>query len=598
MLGIYARQSRFDEKTTKQSSVLQQIQQGKEVGKQLNLDIKIYEDIDQSAAYDTLGNRPGFQRLVEDIKAGIVKAVYAEDQNRVSRNQTTYLFIKKLFSEHKVVLHTTLDGIINFDDGDSEFMSDIRIIFGNKFIKDTSKKIKAKLLSNATNGRVGGGLYKSFGYKKSTDGLSKLIIDEEEAPIIKKIYALYLEGNGSDKIAQYLNEKGIKTKSSKVLKEGLHLKDKYTKQSKIIPKDSIQWVGPTVLAIIKNTIYKGERMFKQKIYPAPPIIDVATWDKAQAIVQRNRNVGGKITHQYLLNGLLFCSREGCGCGFKGRTRESKRDHVYYCTSKNNAKGSCGIRSINIDYLNNIIWELVTDSDTISRLATEEVEKLKNPKHIKELEAEKKRLKGAINSEEGARGRVLELVKRDAVSLDKAEADLKDIQAKIRKYSVLLDAVLSQLNNQNNTIKLIDEVKAAQEQLTLIKDTKDYETQHKLIRLFIDAIWISFDDELQVFTLSLSIKIGGGDDNNKLVIDSQKGKTIKDVTKSFMKKGKAKVETEVTKIKWVKDQISTAIDAVISSPLVQYLNGCSACRGRRSAPTWRNIPCPQRCFVSR
>lgn len=533
MLGIYARQSRND--GIKESSVVDQINQGKLKASELKLDYKVYQDVNESAAYDSLENRPSFIKLLKDVEDGIIAAVFVYDQSRLSRNATTQLYIKRILSENKVKVYTILDGTIDYEDSDSELMSDIKTLFNIKYIRDTSKKIKSKLQLNVSRGKVGGGLFKSYGYKKGVD--SMLVIDEEEAPVIKEIYHLYINGMGTGKIAEYLNKKGIPTKSSKVLKVGLHIEDKYTKQIKLIRKEEMQWAGAVVLEMIKNSIYKGDRKYRGKTYPAPAIIDTETWSLAQKQIIKNKNVGGKITHQYLLNDLLFCGR--CGCGYKGRTRESKRDHIYYCTSKNNANVKCGIRSINIDYLNNIVWDMVTNSDTITKLALEEVSKLKNPDYLKELELNKKQLEAQIRLEEQAKSKTLELCKRGVLTLDEAEKDMQLNNTNIGAFKAQLLGIQSKLDNQKNTIKIIDEVKEAQNQLDKIKDTQDFETKQKLVKLFIEKVIINFDDSKQEFTLSFSIRLGTGNQISFVTNDNDK----------TGRNGKIGVKQQLNKIKW-------------------------------------------------
>lgn len=500
-LGIYVRQSKTKEDSV---SIPDQIEQGKKKAQELGMQYVLYnEGSGESAAYDDLDNRPEMRKLLVDVKDGIISCVWTVDLSRISRNEDTRNDIKKVFKQCKCVVYYGSSNKMDYNNSTDDFIGKILGAVYENQIAEMKTKIKSALLYNVTVGKVGGGLFKSFGYKKGEH--KQLVIDEEEMPIVKEIYQLYLSGLGTEAIANQLNEKGIPTKSSKVLKEGLHIKDKYSGKIKLIAKDKMLWSGPVILEIIKNPIYKGQRRYKGNLYSAPSLIDSYTWDAAQEQIAKNRNKGGKMIYKYLLNDLLFC---GCGCGFRGRTRPTKRDHIYYCASKNNANGSCGIRSINIDYLNNIIWNMVTNSSTIAHLAIEEVNKLKNPHRIKELEIEKLRLENAVISENKGKNRILDLVRKGRIEESEADSHLKEIKDTINKHNLSIISIQSQLDNQKNTIEVINDVETFQNQLKNIKGITDYEAQHRIVRLFIEKVVINFDNNSQIFTLDVLVKLTG------------------------------------------------------------------------------------------
>ena len=105
---------------------------------------------------------------------------------------------------------------------------------------------------------------------------------------------------------------------------------------------------------------------------------------------KNRNNSGKkVNHKYLLKGLLECGI--CGRNMYGRTRENKKDHYYMCSSKRLKELKCSNRSINIDFIEKFIWEVVLeDVYVVNELEKEgnqdnKIENLKKEKTLVEKE---------------------------------------------------------------------------------------------------------------------------------------------------------------------------------------------------------------------
>jgi len=369
MLGIYARQSKFDERKGKESSVHDQTLHGIAKAEELKLEYKLYQDINESAMSDSLDNRPECTRMLKDVQAGIITAVFVYNQDRLCRNLKANFVIKEVLSEHKILIHTILDGIIDYTDSNSEFMADFRTLMGNKTVKDTTAKIKSKLLSNAINGRAGGGAVLPYGYKRAENKM--LVIDEEEAKIYHQIVSLYLSGKGYKAIAKWLNSNGIHTKARKNYKNGINSKNKHTGVYTHIEQSQIIWAGTTVGGILKNTIYKGEKKYLGKFYPAPAIITSEKWDEIQNARTSNVKFSKRNNkrHFYLLYGLLRC--EFCGRNLYGIIKDTagKVQRSYMCSSKREL--SCKLPNINLDLLNNLIWNSVSNTDFfIQRIVSE------------------------------------------------------------------------------------------------------------------------------------------------------------------------------------------------------------------------------------
>lgn len=130
-------------------------------------------------------NRPGFQRMLADIKAGKIKRVVVKDMSRFGRNYLQVgMYTEMLFPEYGVHFIAVNDGVDSVR-GDSEFTA-IRNVFNEMYAKDTSKKIRATWQSK---GRSGEHLttIPPYGYKKDPENKKRWIVDEEAAAVVQKI---------------------------------------------------------------------------------------------------------------------------------------------------------------------------------------------------------------------------------------------------------------------------------------------------------------------------------------------------------------------------------------------------------------------------
>ena len=283
-LGIYVRQSREKKDSV---SIPDQIEKGKAKALELNLAYEVYVDEGETAITDTLDKRPAMLKLLKDVQHGSINAGFAFDESRISRNENTKLLIKRTLKNNNVILYTQIDGIIDFNDLNSEFVSGLRTLINQKMVRETSMKIKSALEYNAKIGKAGGGGLLPFGFTK--DSAKKLIHYPEEIEIYLRMVDMSLKGIGTSTIADTFNKEGIKTKASKNFKNGIKIKNKYTGTVTHIQQEEIDWAPNTILTILKNPIYKGERRYKGNSYPIEPVISAEHWDHLQTNLSKNKN---------------------------------------------------------------------------------------------------------------------------------------------------------------------------------------------------------------------------------------------------------------------------------------------------------------------
>ncbi|MEY8232348.1 recombinase family protein, partial [Oscillospiraceae bacterium 50-16] len=145
--------------------------------------------------------RPGVQRLIADAKAGRINVILVKDLSRFGRNYiefgqyTDYLFPS--IGCRFIALNNGIDTMSN--DGSTDVMCFLNL-FNEFYSRDTSKKVKAVKKACAENGKYMG-TYPPIGYKRDPLDKHHFIIDEETAPLVRRIFAMRASGMAFRKIA-------------------------------------------------------------------------------------------------------------------------------------------------------------------------------------------------------------------------------------------------------------------------------------------------------------------------------------------------------------------------------------------------------------
>lgn len=311
-----------------------------------------YED-DGVSGY--IFDRPGINQLMKDLDKDI-DVVFVKDFSRLGRHNAKVLLLLDEFQERGKQL-------IVIDDGYDSFHSDddtigIKTWYNERYVKDTSKKIKRALNARQKEGTLM--TQPPFGYKRNEKDRSIIEIVPQEAEYIKMVFDLYLKGSGYRKIATYLTENHVPTPSmvrhNQELEEGRHTKRHIVSE----------WSDGMVKDLLDNDFYIGtfrlhkrERVTihgKDKRVPKekqntfenhhPPVIDKMTFDlvqevKAKRVKYHYRGNRGQWAVSDIPNpfgSCLFC--KNCGSRLTPIVRQtSRRKRKYYICSTYNTKGS-------------------------------------------------------------------------------------------------------------------------------------------------------------------------------------------------------------------------------------------------------------------
>lgn len=403
-VAIYIRLSKEDEKigesesiTNQRSLLLRYIRENN-----YNL-VDIYIDDGYSG---TNFDRPEFKRMIADIESGKINMVITKDMSRLGRDYIgTGEFIEKYFPAHNVRYIALTDNIDTALDSTNNDIAPFKAIMNDYYAKDISKKIRTSLRTKQKDGKWVGGC-PPFGYAIDPDDKNHLVPSEEEAPIVRKIFALANAGNSAYAIKEYLTQNKVPTSSMirnrKAWKEGLS-------------SEGI-WSCKTVEGILKNQLYTGDlvqnrrsklnyKIKKVRYNPKSewiiventhePLVDKETFNNIQKMLPKMSNRPEKEIVR-LLDGLLYCYE----CGHRitiCKPRKSDNKTYMACNyyRMNSKLGVCTSHGFNYDYIEegiiNILRELFKKTLDMNSIATNITPKCKKEDKREKLQKEKIKL---------------------------------------------------------------------------------------------------------------------------------------------------------------------------------------------------------------
>lgn len=266
-------------------------------------------------------NRPSFKRMISDIEAGIVNTVLVKDLSRLGRESSeTLYYYQKYFPEQQVRFIAINDAIDTAANSGMNELAQFKAIINDMYVADISKKIKSTLKELKTSGKFLGATA-PYGYKKDPNNKYRLIINDEEAKIVKYVFDLYLEGNGLTKIAQILTQEqvpvpGISRNVRPNNKTMLYDCWKQTTVSRMLRNQV--YIGNLEQSKRKNVSYNSKKRVNVPIDERivceethEPIIEKEKFYCVQDIINNNTSFKGT-KHDYLFKGFLYCAE----CGAK------------------------------------------------------------------------------------------------------------------------------------------------------------------------------------------------------------------------------------------------------------------------------------------
>ena len=472
LVGIYIRLSREDDDKigesqsiiNQKSLLLQYIQEN-----HLKL-VDIYIDDGFSG---TSFDRPGFNRLIHDIEIGKINMVITKDMSRLGRDYIeTGRYIEKYFPEHNIRYIAVTDNIDTFIDGTNNDIAPFKAIMNDMYAKDISKKIRSSLKAKQKEGKWVGGRT-PFGYIQDPDDKNHLVIFEEQAVVVRRIFDMCLSGLSYFKIAKQLTLEGVKTPSQYY---SFEWKNNYNLKYG-------EWHSKTIRDILTNQMYIGDMVqnrrskvnykVKKVIRNNPkkyiiventhePIIDKDTFFEVQKRIPKNVGRNEK-KETHLLDGLLYCGDCGHRISIQARRKKDNRCYTicnYYRTYMK--QKLCTTHSNNYDELEKVILNSLKelclkyiDKKRIKEQAIENISEDNNlniKNNITLLENEIKQINDNLDSiyiDKLNKVITVEQFNRVKIKLE------NELSIKEKRYSELINVANDKVNETTKN-KLIDE----------------------------------------------------------------------------------------------------------------------------------------------
>ena len=453
--------------------------------------IKLYAD--EGISGTKIKNRKEFQRMLADAEKGLFDMVVVKDISRFARNTVDLLqSVRKLKS---LGIETQFLTANMTSMGNSELVLTIFGALAQEESTNTSKRIKFGKKMNAEKGRVPNIV---FGYDKTIGDYFNLSINENEAMAIRQIFQWYTEeGYGGSKIANMLNERGIKTKRGN------------------------NWSQNSVCRILTNEIYTGkiingkeeiadfltgQRKEKDEsewlvtLRPELRIIEDEVFDKAQDIL-KGRHDSFKITHErqsnkYLFSTLIKCKE--CGWSFRRTVRQYKNTYVRWVCSGHNGKGadSCP-NAVTVDEeeliqaLQDYFEEILSKKKKVINCVIKEFQRVYKAKD-ENIEYEKQ-LNAELNKLRKSREKYMDMYTDDLISREELNEKIGGMRKEIERLENELKMVSYHLTKGEQLEAILN---STFKQLEYITDV--HEMTNAQLKRLINKIEVDKDGNVDIY----------------------------------------------------------------------------------------------------
>lgn len=311
-------------------------------------------------------NRPGFNAMMAELEKSHASAVFVKDMSRLGRN---YIEVGRLMEEffpaHDIRLIAISDGI-DTSEGENEF-APIKNMFNEWYARDISKK---RRISNKIKGNSGEPMGQPpYGYIKDPDNPKHWIIDEEAAKVVRRIYAMTIEGYGSEQIASALEQDGILTPRAYWASKGINRPGKAKELS------PTHWNCSSIVKILSLQEYCGDILnFKtySKSYKLKkriendrenwvvfsdvhtPIIERSVWEQVQEKRGKQRKRKTSDGEVNMFSGLLVCA--DCGHNLHYHFNQGNPEIKYFnCSNYKGNRGTCeSTHYVRVDFLEQVV----------------------------------------------------------------------------------------------------------------------------------------------------------------------------------------------------------------------------------------------------
>jgi DNA invertase Pin-like site-specific DNA recombinase len=481
----------------------------------LEMSYKIWDEEDASSNHETFHNRPVMRELLFAVERGEIKHLFAYDDDRLSRNETTQFELKTAFRRHGVLLYTN-KATTNFDDPTDRLIKEIFDAFAS--YDNQMRTIRSRLgkIEKVKRGEWHGG-HTPYGFEVKDNRLSP---HPKESEYVKWMHEKYVAETSIMELKKQLDKKGVLARRGDLFSTG------------------------SINKLLTNTHHKGTYSVTDHYFEethevkCPPIVSEMLWNETQERRKKSDHTTRQTRKQkrvYLLTGLLHCG--DCGTRLSGRIKESKNERLYYCPRKQidwkkgdlpadekyvrgkTKSGGCSMtKSLSIPRTNAFVWhyvkEVIKDSSLLKELFKKEVlDNLSSEKTTVNINKEMVKQKRLEKDQESILDTLAEVETDFLLSTNNDEDKMKLHKAILTKINTRLGNLKKEILQSSENIKelrterrWVDWVSKYGEQVNLQIDASP-EEQRDYLHGLIDRIDVWKDDENGGHKVIIKFNIG-------------------------------------------------------------------------------------------
>ncbi len=470
--------------------------------------------IDEGLSGMSTKKRENFHNMISDAKAGLFDLVITKEITRFARNTLDSIQYTRDLLSYGVGVFFQNDNINTLDED-----SELRLTIMSGIAQDELRKLSSRIKfghQEAIKKNVVLGNSRIFGYRKDN---KRLVIDEKEAEMVRKLFELYATDQYSMKqIEEIFWNKGYRNNNGKRICHStmsntisnpkykgyyvgnkVKIIDMFTKKQKFLPPE--EWV-----------------MFKDETGEiVPAIVDEELWEKANAVLRRRsrdvKNRQNLCNHPNLLTGKMYCTH--CGKLYYRKDSKDRKGNVlsrWICSGKiNNGTDSCPSFTIYEEEIKEILYEVFKDTAEDAKLIIDEYTNMYAEILAKDTSSgELQKLKDRLDLLSKKKSKLLEyniagqISDRDFVEMN------KQISAESAEVYSTIEEMENEINSRAGFKEKIEEIK------TILQKAESEASKEMIdsafVNKYIDKIYVTPVDDGVV---EISVKIFTGDTFGKV-----------------------------------------------------------------------------------
>ena len=481
--------------------------------------------IDEGLSGISTRKRENFNRMVEDAAINKFDLILTKEISRFARNTLDSIRYTRELLNHGVGVFFQNDNINTLDED-----SELRLSIMSSIAQDELRKLSSRVKfghQQAIKNHVVLGNDRIFGYRKEN---KRLVIDEDQAPMVRELFELYATDQYSMKQLERLFwEKGYRNlKGKKILHNTMSnmisnpkykgyyvgnkvkVVDMFTKKQKFLPPE--EWV-----------------MFKDETGElVPAIVSEELWEQANAVLRRRsedvKSRQGKCSHANLLTGKLWCTC--CGAPYyrrESKDRQGNRNSKWVCSAKiNNGAASCPSIPLYENELKPLLFEVFKDTEAdVKALIEEYIEMYQAMADNGELPARIAEQQRIIDLAVQKKGKLLEYNVTgqitDADFLRMSQACTREMDEAQERLDELKEQQTSSEEFQRHIETIRSTLRAA------ARDAADGIITKEFVDQYIDKIFVTPEEEN---TMRMEIKIFTGESTERFLQKLKRGQGVK------------------------------------------------------------------------